>query len=328
MKVNKGVYIIPGLKDYKNAKLLFRADRAQYRRMCATSQNRAQDRKICTPSENVRNTAKSRTTSQNVRNTENSCRTSQNRAQHRKMCTTSQTRTQHCKMCTASPHVHIAKSAQHRKMCTASQTFLAELNPFSPVDQDKYFCNSVDPDEIVSHLIWIYTVCIAVLYLQVSPFWQHGCIQMPRRKKIISETQGWRVNLEFNAAELDSAVFLKKKVNSRRFCLISTLTILRVNLAHAKLITCFLYSQKIGFGVSFKLSPKKTICTKCKNLFSRKQGLTFHANCLLKRTCMKCQNIFSRKSKKYKQRVFEKFRKRNLYSTIMGFTCTKPIQNG
>ena len=42
---------------------------------------------------------------------------------------------------------------------------------------------------------------------------------------------------------------------------------------------CF-FSQKIGFDISYKLSPLEIICTKCQNLFSRENKKKNIANLL------------------------------------------------
>ena len=40
------------------------------------------------------------------------------------------------------------------------------------------------------------------------------------------------------------------------------------NSADNKLMIFFIFSQKIGFDISGKLSPRETICMKCQSLFS------------------------------------------------------------
>ena len=37
---------------------------------------------------------------------------------------------------------------------------------------------------------------------------------------------------------------------------------------------CFFFSQKIGFDISCKLSPKETVCMECQSLFSGKNKKT------------------------------------------------------
>ena len=49
-----------------------------------------------------------------------------------------------------------------------------------------------------------------------------------------------------------------------------TLTTLMANSADGKLIVLFFFSQKLGFCISCKLSPKETICMKCQILVSGK----------------------------------------------------------
>ena len=56
------------------------------------------------------------------------------------------------------------------------------------------FANSVDPDEMV-RLIRIYTDCLSVLALQLSPFWQQWMCPNVKMEEPISETRSERVKL-------------------------------------------------------------------------------------------------------------------------------------
>ena len=47
-----------------------------------------------------------------------------------------------------------------------------------------------------------------------------------------------------------------------------------------------LSSRKVGFDISYKLSPRKVICMKCQYIFTSRKII-----------CMKCQSLFSKKNK-------------------------------